>query len=74
MGSCICIESKKQTIYKNCIKNQNVIRLNYKKQHIDSITIINKVDYFKKISKINWVIILNFLKFNDLKQASKVNR
>jgi len=74
MGSCICIENKKQTIYKNCNKNKNIIRLNYNNRPMSSIKSCNKVDYFKKISKINWVTILNLLKFNDLKEASKVNR
>jgi hypothetical protein len=74
MGSCVCIKSKKQTIYPNYNKKENLAHLKKKNEVVDSIVIKNKVDYFKKISRRNWVVIINFLKFNELKEAIKVNR
>ncbi len=74
MGSCVCLHSKKFVIdYPN--KKENTLKFQIKNLYVESCLNKNyKQNYFNKITKNNWVRILNFLKFKELKEASKVNR
>lgn len=76
MGSCICIKDKQFSIHNNSNGNQNFTKVIKLKKFSPMPEKSNKINtnYFYKISKKNWLRIVNFLNYKDLKEASKVCR
>ena len=75
MGSCVCIKDKQFSIHNNSNKKDftRLIKLKNSNQQPEKSMKIN-TNYFCKISKKNWLRILNFLNYKELKEASKVCR
>ncbi len=73
MGSCVCSQKTNFSVWKN--PNKNFVKFRLENQKVISRISSNyDTNYFNKISKQNWVRILDFLKYKELSEASKVNR